>query len=288
MPRKSALDRIRRKGDVVLKANELLPDDIVIPIMGQTGAGKSTFVNNVLQRPVATVSDAFQSCTDHLAHYTMPIPAHWATRYQLEAHCRVVLLDTPGFDDTEMSDSEILRRIAVWLVASYGFKMKVAGIVYIHPIYPGRMTQNDCSNVKVFHKICGDEGLSKVILATTKWNLCPEATGAGREKELVETFWTNLLRNSQGAEAKAKMMRLYDNADSARSIIKAILEKMAQSKIDGTEAAKQLRSKLEELLHETELSSSQDRRERLGSLVQQIGELKISLGTRIKMMLGLD
>lgn len=32
---------------------------------------------------------------------------------------RVVIVDTPGFDDTYIDDSEILRRIAVWLATSY-------------------------------------------------------------------------------------------------------------------------------------------------------------------------
>ena len=31
---------------------------------------------------------------------------------------RLVLVDTPGFDDTNEADSEILRRIAVWLASS--------------------------------------------------------------------------------------------------------------------------------------------------------------------------
>lgn len=31
---------------------------------------------------------------------------------------RVVIVDTPGFDDTFEDDVEILRRIAVWLAAS--------------------------------------------------------------------------------------------------------------------------------------------------------------------------
>jgi hypothetical protein len=33
-------------------------------------------------------------------------------------HGRVVIVDTPGFDDTYEEDVEILRRIAVWLASS--------------------------------------------------------------------------------------------------------------------------------------------------------------------------
>ena len=31
---------------------------------------------------------------------------------------RVIIVDTPGFDDTYVDDEEILRRIAVWLASS--------------------------------------------------------------------------------------------------------------------------------------------------------------------------
>jgi hypothetical protein len=31
---------------------------------------------------------------------------------------RVIIVDTPGFDDTFVDDVEILRRIAVWLASS--------------------------------------------------------------------------------------------------------------------------------------------------------------------------
>ncbi|KAJ2914249.1 hypothetical protein MD484_g6180, partial [Candolleomyces efflorescens] len=251
MPRESAIDLIARPEDAFMNVEDAQSDDIIILIMGQTGAGKSTvggfskpktahtdnsikFVNNVFNgATVAETSNQFESCTKQLAHYIMPIPTHWATRYHLGANRRLVLVDSPGFDDTNVSDSEILRRIAVWLSKSYGTKTKVSGIVYIHPIYPNRMTRNDCSNVKVFRKICGDAGLSKVILATTRWDVCPEHTGNKREEDLAENFWTNLLRNPQAARKRATMMRLLNTT-------------------------------------------------------QQIERLKIPMGARIKMMLGLN
>lgn len=31
---------------------------------------------------------------------------------------RLILVDTPGFDDTYIDDAEVLRRIAVWLAVS--------------------------------------------------------------------------------------------------------------------------------------------------------------------------
>jgi hypothetical protein len=83
---------------------------------------RSQFVNNVLKLgssdKVAPTSDGFKSCTEQLAHYIMPLQKEWADHYNIADTRRLVLVDTPGFDDTNVSDSEILRRIAVWLAAS--------------------------------------------------------------------------------------------------------------------------------------------------------------------------
>jgi hypothetical protein len=82
------------------------------------------FINNVLVKEpgsvdAAPVSDGINSCTETLAHYTMEIKQDsiWAKKYHVGGR-RIVLVDTPGFDGTRLSDTEVLRRIAVWLTFS--------------------------------------------------------------------------------------------------------------------------------------------------------------------------
>jgi len=60
------------------------------------------------------VGHDLKSCTAQLTPIFWPIaePEHLRGK-------RLVLVDTPGFDDTHTSDSEILRRIAIWLASSY-------------------------------------------------------------------------------------------------------------------------------------------------------------------------
>ena len=53
------------------------------------------------------------SCTSTLQYAIVDNPS---TR-KLENR-RVIIVDTPGFDDTYQEDVEILRRIAVWLASS--------------------------------------------------------------------------------------------------------------------------------------------------------------------------
>ncbi|KAJ2920881.1 hypothetical protein H1R20_g16213, partial [Candolleomyces eurysporus] len=215
MLKNSLRNLIKDPQDVYVKGDEGLDEnDIIVPIMGPTGVGKST------------------SCTQQLQHYVVPIKEELAERYKLSGR-NLVLVDTPGFDDTNISDAEILRRIALWLASAYGHNMKVSCVVYMYPIYPNRMTRSDCSNVKVFRKICGDGGLSRVILATTRWDVCPPETGTKREQELEKNFWRNLLDQSQ-AQGTATMKRLPTGPEHAWNIIDAILEKHGHAEVDGT------------------------------------------------------
>jgi hypothetical protein len=180
--------------------------------------------------------------------------------------------------------------------------MKVGGVVYLYPIYPNRMTRNDRSNIKVFQKICGNHSLSKVILATTRWDICPKESGDKRERELVDTFWSEML--SVSAPHRAEMTRLKNSKDSAWSLIKLVLERNVDSRIDGviltiqdqivdrsrklkrTDAAQELRRKLEELLKESGSTTSQVRKEKLKSLAAEAAKLRLPLGTRLMKFLG--
>jgi hypothetical protein len=60
------------------------------------------------------VGHDLKSCTNTLQHtYISDIP----NRPTLKGR-RIVIVDTPGFDNTCTEDKEILRRIAVWLASS--------------------------------------------------------------------------------------------------------------------------------------------------------------------------
>jgi hypothetical protein len=68
----------------------------------------------LLGKHTMVVGHALKSCTSRLQHTFVPYPGglpHSKNR-------RIVIVDTPGFDDTYTDDKEILRRIAVWLASS--------------------------------------------------------------------------------------------------------------------------------------------------------------------------
>lgn len=113
---------------------------------------------------------------------------------------RVFLVDTPGFDDTNRSDSEVLKDVAFWLAAAYAKSTQLAGIIYLHRISDVRMGGSALRNLRMFKQLCGANNLSSVILATTHWSTVSDPVGSEREQELMQTedFWGGMVgRGSQ-------------------------------------------------------------------------------------------
>ncbi|KAI5801665.1 hypothetical protein DFH27DRAFT_465989, partial [Peziza echinospora] len=80
---------------------------------------------------------------------------------------KVVLIDTPGFNDTGRSEAGILKELTTWLQVAYMRKIKLSGIIYFHKITETRMEGSALRNLKVFQTRCGDQSLKNVILITT-------------------------------------------------------------------------------------------------------------------------
>lgn len=138
----------------------------------------------------------------------------------------ITLVDTPGFDDTTRSDSDILRQLSEWLVQSYKEKQKLNGILYFHRITDLRMQGSVLSQIHSFQKLCGDKSLKNVVLATTFWSKVPvqERSQAlptveeDRERELAanDTYWGHLIRRG------AQMIRLPENQAAAHDLLSQI------------------------------------------------------------------
>ena len=63
----------------------------------------------LIGRDVAGVSDDINSCTQKIEPFIIT---------RANDPRRIVLVDTPGFDDTYLDDTEVLRRISIWMANS--------------------------------------------------------------------------------------------------------------------------------------------------------------------------
>jgi len=277
--------------------------DILIPVMGATGAGKSTFINTLLGEEEMQVGRGLQSCTIELAFGSIE---------KIEGHpllqgYRIVLIDTPGFDDTYKTDFVILSKIATWLKNSYKKGAKLGGVIYLHDISAARFTGTARRNLQMFRSLCGEDVLDNIVLGTTKWALNVPDSDL-RHSQLTADYWEPLL--AKGATA----FRIEDTYESAWRVIERIISPSAQKTLNDTvlliqremvdkkkiipetQAGQELRFTLQEVLdihkkllrldaredNEDLQAQRREAQEKVKLLVSQIQKLRIPLRRQLR------
>ncbi|KDQ18734.1 hypothetical protein BOTBODRAFT_52664 [Botryobasidium botryosum FD-172 SS1] len=180
-------------------------EDVIIAVMGATGAGKTTLINKVTGGALG-VGHGLVSMTD-----TVQVGS-----FELGGR-RVHLIDTPGFDDTNKSDTDILNLIASHLAAAYKAGRRLTGLLYLHRITDNRVGGVSYKNMRMFHKLCGDAVLKNVVLCTTMWSGVSEEVGAQREAQLTSQFWQEMIRKG------ASTMRYDGTEQDAQRIISHLM-----------------------------------------------------------------
>ena len=80
----------------------------------------------------------------------------------------IYLMDTPGFDDTYLSDAEILKNIATALVDAFNNQAEIQGALYIHLVTEAKMRRSSRKYLIIFHNVLGMKGMRNCRLMTTK------------------------------------------------------------------------------------------------------------------------
>lgn len=173
-----------------------------------------------------------------------------------------ILVDTPGFDDTYLGYSDVLKMLVKWLESTYRAGTKLSGIMYLHRITDARMQGSALRNLKMFKQLCGEGYFKNLTLGTTCWSLVDPQEATSREMELEENnnFWKPMI--SRGA----RMVRIPDDVTEARNLVYKITNHKAtalqiqrevvdqKTNFDNLSATKALNSELEKLRkkHEAE------------------------------------
>ena len=130
---------------------------------------------------------------------------------------KLLVLDTPGFDDSTRTDSEVLTEIAKVLSAQYEIGVELKGLIYIHRITDIRYGGTAIKTFEVFKKICGEDALKNVLLVTSRWNEVDAGLGADRERQLRDKFWAFMLARG------SHMSRFYGDQDSAVALASQLI-----------------------------------------------------------------
>ncbi|KAF8858761.1 P-loop containing nucleoside triphosphate hydrolase protein [Acephala macrosclerotiorum] len=220
-------------------------NDLLIAVLGVTGAGKTTFISKATGRSDMKIGHGLTSCTQEISLSRLKFGGK-----------NVALIDTPGFDDTYKSDAEILELIAKFLAETYSQDMLLSGIILLQPISGNRVQGNERKRTRLFEKVCGPGAFSKVVIATTMWDdLKNQSQGNQRveERRTSNDFWGKMVEHG------AQIARHDNNPTSARKIIGMLLKnvkpvvlqmqtELAQNdgRVAATSAGRQLDSDLDE------------------------------------------
>lgn len=129
------------------------------------------------------------------------------------------MIDTPGFDDTIRSDTQILTEISRVLAVQYESGLKLKGVIFFHRITDIKMSGTSMKTLQICRKICGQDALKNVMLVTTRWSEVDKSIGAQREEELRTNFWKFML------EFGSTMARYHGDQDSAVAIASQLLQR---------------------------------------------------------------
>ncbi|PUU74167.1 hypothetical protein B9Z19DRAFT_906561, partial [Tuber borchii] len=173
------------------------------------GAGKSYFIREVTGNQEVKVSGGLYSSTSKVQPYSF--------EYLGE---KITLIDTPGFNDTNKPDTEILKEIADWTSKTYKKNQLLSGIIYLHPITHTRMEGSAMKNLRMFQRLCGQEVLENVLLTTTQWSKVDPTEGEFRENNLRdEGLWGGLIGKG------ATLQRFHGTRESGLELINKLVSK---------------------------------------------------------------
>ena len=104
----------------------------------------------------------------------------------------VIMLDTPGFDDTSKSDTEILRTILAWLKLSGLKSTLLSGLIYLQRITDDRMTGTIVMNLNVVKELCGKQAAKNIMLTSTRWEEASSKTEVSKYTYILRIImsWT--------------------------------------------------------------------------------------------------
>lgn len=115
---------------------------------------------------------------------------------------RIILLDTPGFDDSAKENLEVLNDIVSHLYA-YTLRrteVETRGVIFLHDISETRFAGSQRKTLDILKSLVGIENLGNVIVGTTMWS----SPGSDkfkmeeqREQSLLDGQWKGIYKTTR-------------------------------------------------------------------------------------------
>ncbi|CAE6491248.1 unnamed protein product [Rhizoctonia solani] len=130
----------------------------------------------------------------------------------------VQLFDTPGFDDTTLTDTEILQQIVEFLLNLHARNQQITGILYLHRITDNRMSGASIRALNLFEKICGNHAMQNAVIITNMWSTPRDPQEESRENQLKTEYFKNAIENGAKVARRGRT-----GPESALAILSLVL-----------------------------------------------------------------
>ncbi|KAG8214926.1 hypothetical protein J3R82DRAFT_10113 [Butyriboletus roseoflavus] len=188
------------------------------------------------------------------------------------AETKVVLIDTPGFGDTTLTDSDIWKTIAASFVTSHRTGIHFTGIIYMQRISDVKVSGLSRQYFRIFQELCGEEVYPNVFFVTTNWDAITPEPGHSRYQELAtkDIFFKPVLEKGRKNDASQQHA-----CESALEIIRNLVDMppvvlRIQRELGGgvdimqTSVYKQIRELMSEMVAQ--------RQKKLDTLIEEMAE----------------
>lgn len=136
------------------------------------------------------------------------------------------LIDTPGFNDTNKANVQVLGDIASFLCTfCSNHNLIIGGVLYIHRITDIRMSNSSLKSLRIFEALCGDACFEDVTVVTTMWDMLhtQEAVQAAENREVTlqsrQDFFARLIQGG------ARYARHTDTRTSSIDIVENLVKR---------------------------------------------------------------
>ncbi|KAH6847685.1 hypothetical protein B0I37DRAFT_149857 [Chaetomium sp. MPI-CAGE-AT-0009] len=180
--------------------------NVLIAVIGVTGAGKTTFVSRVTGDTTLASNDGVDSVTEEAVSITCKIDRQ-----------SVTLIDTPGFDDRERTEVDILKLVSKHLMETYQKGTKLNGVVFLQPINQPRVGAAEAGRTRLFKKLLGEQAFKRVVIAGTMWTNRKEAERRIALRKERDDIWGDMVKGG------AAVVPYDDTCEGATNIVRTLM-----------------------------------------------------------------
>lgn len=137
----------------------------------------------------------------------------------------VNLIDTPGWDDTYRTDTDILTLIGDYLGRTFSAGQLLQRVILLQPVDGTRVYGTERKRDRLYERISGMDAYRNIMVATTMWStVVDQAAADQRVQQRIESpeFWGSMVQGG------ARVMKHDNTQPSALTIIRAVPSQQAR------------------------------------------------------------